>query len=282
MNKKSSLPSLQATDTSIGFRPLYFQDLIKEPGRLPFLEIMTDDYLTAGGSPLQQLQLLHAHYPLVFHGVSLSLAGADPLDLSYLQRVKRLADEFSALWVSEHLCWTHVDGRYSFDLLPFPFTEKNLQHVASRIHHVQEFLQRQLVVENLSQYIAFKSSEMTEKEFWVQLIKRTGCGMLLDVNNVYVNSQNFGYCPHDFLRAIPRDAVKQYHLAGHRVQNSVCIDAHDTEVETSVYSLYREVWGRAPAPTVLERDDSLPDLSELEKELALVKQCQLPLEMICR
>jgi uncharacterized protein (UPF0276 family) len=211
----------------------------------------------------------------------LSLASDEPLNVDYVKKVGKLADKFSAVHVSEHLCWTSIEGRYSFDLLPFPWNERSLSHLIFRVNQIQDILQRQLVLENLSQYIAFKESTMTESEFWIQLINCTGCGMLLDVNNVYVNAQNFGYIPNDFLNAIPAESVKQYHLAGHRMQNSLCVDTHDTVVAPSVHALYREAWARAPAPTILERDDELPVLAKLEEELVLIKQSQDRQEVVC-
>lgn len=270
--------SLQKTDVGIGFRPAYFNDLLTGSNTINCLEIMTDDYIGVGGSALAQLEALSDKFPLVFHGVSLSLAGTDPLDLAYLKQVKELAKRFSAVHVSEHLCWTGVDGRYSFDLLPFPWNEATLAHVADRVNRVQDVLGQQLVLENLSQYVSFKNSTLIELEFWIRLIQCTGCGMLLDVNNVYVNSHNFGYSAENFLDTIPVESIKQIHLAGHRMQNGLCIDTHDAAVATSVYDLYRRVWERAQAPTILERDDELPALVELEDELKAVKSCQERLE----
>jgi hypothetical protein len=279
MHRQSLLP----TDTGVGFRPTYFPDLIAGSAVISCLEIMTDDYLRVGGSPLAQLEALAERYPLVFHGVSLSLMSAEPLNRAYLEQVAALTTRYSAVHVSEHLCWTGINGRYSYDLLPFPWDEETLAYAIERVNQVQDVLQRQLVLENLTQYIPFKQSTMTDLEFWVELIQATGCGMLLDVNNVYVNSQNFGYDPSYFLQAIPAAAIKQYHLAGHHRQNGVHVDTHDAAVATSVYALYCEVWHRAPAPTILERDDNLPELVELEAELAQVKDCQLQeVEIACR
>lgn len=266
---------LKSNDTGIGFRPVYFSNLLAGSEQISFLEIMTDDYLGVGGSAWSLLEGLAVRYPLVFHGVSLSLMSDEPLNLPYLQQVKALTEQFAANHVSEHLCWTGIDGRYSYDLLPFPWNESTLLYAIERVKQVQDILQRQLVLENLSQYIYFKESTMTDLEFWLELIQATGCGMLLDVNNVYVNAQNFGYDPFDFMQAIPAAAIKQYHLAGHcRQPNGVIVDTHDATVATSVYTLYRDVWERAPAPTILERDDKLPALADLEAELLQVKHCQ--------
>jgi uncharacterized protein (UPF0276 family) len=238
--------------------------------------------LGVGGVSLSQLEALHERYPLFFHSVSLSLMSHEPLNVSYLKQVDRLTKKFSALHVSDHLCWSSIGGRYSYDLLPFPWNEETLAYAISRVNQVQDTLGRQLVLENLSQYVRFKDSTLSDTEFWLELIRETGCGMLLDVNNVYVNSQNFGYDPIEFLEAIPPKAVKQYHLAGHHWQNSVYVDTHDAAVETSVYALYRRAWERAPAPTILERDSQLPPFAQLEEELILIKGCQLGLGETCR
>jgi uncharacterized protein (UPF0276 family) len=199
--------------------------------------------------------------PVVLHGVSLSIGSVDPLNRDYLESVRRLAAEVEPAWISDHLCWSSVDGHYLHDLLPLPYTAEALDHVAARVHTVQDVLRRPLVLENPSTYLSFAESAMTEWEFLRELVRRTGCGLLLDVNNVYVSARNHGFSADDYLAGLPADAVWQFHLAGHTDLGTHCIDTHDAPVCDAVWDLYRKAVRRFGAvSTLVEWDDKIPPL----------------------
>lgn len=253
----------------LGVRPAHYEALLGErKGSVDWLEALTENYLVPGGKPLHYLERLRAEYPIVLHGVSLSIGSVDRLNESYLREVKTLADRIEAAWVSDHLCWTGVDGVNLHDLMPLPFTETALRHVVSRIAAVQERLGRQLVLENVSSYVSFSSSEMTEWEFLREVAERADCHLLLDVNNVYVSSVNHGFDPMAYLRGIPVERVRQFHLAGHRNMGGYLIDTHDEPVCEEVWQLFRAAVERFGAvSTMIERDDNIPELDVLLAEL---------------
>ena len=202
------------------------------------------------------------------HGVSMSIASTSPLDLDYLRDLKALAARVEPQWISDHLCWTGVHGVNLHDLLPIPYTNEALDHVTARVHKVQDILGRPLTLENVSSYIAFDGEDMTEWEFLSALTRRTGCHLLFDVNNVYVGARNHGYDPVDFLDGIPRDAVVQFHLAGHEDHGDYVIDTHDHDVCDAVFDLYRAALKRFGAvSTMIERDDHIPPLADVVAEL---------------
>ena len=229
--------------------------------------------MEGGGQPLAMLNRVREHYPLVMHGVSLSIASTAPLDLEYLSRLKSLAERIEPHWVSDHLCWTGVHGINLHDLMPIPYTNEALDHIADRVHQVQDILGRPLTLENVATYVSFRQSEMTEWEFIAELTKRTGCWLLFDVNNVYVSAFNHEFDAQDFLDGIPRDRVVQFHVAGHTHNETHIIDTHDAEVCPEVWDLYRAALRRfGPVSTMIERDDNIPEFAELLGELEMARE----------
>jgi len=253
----------------LGARTEHYEDLLNDHlGSVAWLEALTENYLVPGGRPLHYLERLRSHYPIVFHGVSLSIGSTDPLDLDYLRSVRALVDRYEAAWVSDHLCWTGVDGVNVHDLLPMPFTESALRHVVQRIGQVQELLGRRLLIENVSSYLSFIGDEMTEWEFMREVAERADCLLLLDVNNVYVSSVNHGFDPLAYLRGVPIDRVQQFHLAGHSNLGHYLIDTHDAPIVEPVWQLFRSAVERfGPVSTMIERDGNIPALPELLAEL---------------
>jgi uncharacterized protein (UPF0276 family) len=221
-----------------------------------------------GGRPLRYLERLREHYPLALHGVSLSIGSVDPLNLEYLKDVKELACKVEAMWVSDHLCWTGVNGTNLHDLLPLPYTQEAIEHVVSRISEVQERLGRRILLENVSSYLTYTHSEMTEWEFVTEIAERADCLLLLDINNVYVSAMNHSFDPKTYLRHIPIDRVQQFHLAGHRKAGDFLVDTHDQPVCEPVWKLYAFAIERfGLVSTMIERDSEIPSLSELLAEL---------------
>lgn len=272
-----ALPSL---GFGLGVRPAHYEALLGEHlGAVSWLEALTENYLVPGGKPLHYLERLRAHYPVVLHGVSMSIGSVDPLDLDYLDSVRALASRIEASWVSDHLCWTGIDGANLHDLLPLPYTEEALRHVTRRIEEAQHRLQRRLVVENVSSYLTYRSSEMTEWEFLKELAERADCLLLVDINNVYVSSVNHGFDPHAYLAHLPPARVQQFHLAGHRNCGTHLIDTHDEPVCEEVWALYAHALARfGERSTMIERDDNIPELpallAELDRARRIAKQAQ--------
>lgn len=256
----------------LGLRPEHHRELAQGGVRVDWLEIITENYLVPGGKPLDYLDRIRAHYPMAMHGVSLSIGGSDALDVEYLGAVRRLAARIEPAWISDHLCWTGSGGMNLHDLLPIPFTRAALAHVAGRIGRVQDFLRRPLLIENVSSYVRFEADEIAEWDFLAALAQRSGCGLLLDVNNVYVNSVNHGFDPRDFIAALPASAVRQVHLAGHSRSPLGLIDTHDAPVCDEVWHLYEDAIARfGIVPTMIERDDRIPPLDELLAELDIAR-----------
>lgn len=253
----------------LGARPEHYEALLGERlGCVSWLEALTENYLVEGGKPLHFLERLREHYPVVLHGVSLSIGGADPLDEDYLRKVRTLADRIEAPWVSDHLCWTGVDGVNLHDLLPLPYTQEALEHVVRRIEYAQHRLGRRLVIENVSSYLTYRHSTMTEWEFLTQVLERADCLLLLDINNVYVSGVNHGFDPRVYLDQLPKHRVQQLHLAGHQCTGELLIDTHDTPVCESVWDLYSYAVQRfGPVTTMIERDGNIPPLDDLLAEL---------------
>ncbi len=252
----------------LGLRPAHYNAILDGHPAVDWFEVITENYLVGGGRPLDFLDRIRARFPVVMHGVSLSIGSTAPLDLDYLGRVRALAARCEPAWISDHLCWTGVHGLNLHDLLPLPYTAEALDHVAPRIERVQEFLGRPLVVENVSSYVAYADSAMSEWEFLSALVARTGCRLLLDVNNVYVSARNHGFDSRAFLDGVPVAAVQQFHLAGHLDLGTHVIDTHDAPVREEVWDLYAHALRRfGPVSTLLERDDHIPPLGELVAEL---------------
>jgi uncharacterized protein len=252
----------------LGLRPDHYDAILSERPSIGFFEALTENYLGAGGKPLHYLDRVRAEYPLVLHGVSLSIGSTQPLNRDYLKAVKALKQRVQPNWISDHLCWTGTDGVNLHDLMPLPYTEEALNHLVPRIQEVQEFLGERILLENVSSYVSYRHSHMTEWHFLVELCARADCLLLLDVNNVYVNSINHHFDPIDFLRAIPRQRVTQIHLAGHERQGSFIIDTHDAPVADPVWELYGCACERFGAvSTMIERDANIPPLEALLEEL---------------
>lgn len=252
----------------LGLRTEYFDALLADPPAVDWFEITSENFMVAGGKPRHYLDRIRARYPLVMHGVSLSIGSTDPIDWDYLQNLRTLAREIEPAWISDHLCWTGVGGLNSHDLLPLPYDEDAIAHVVRRVQQVQEFLGREILLENLSSYVEFKRSDMPEWEFVAQIARRSGCRLLLDVNNIQVSARNHGFDPQDYLAGIPADRVWQIHLAGHSDHGDYCIDTHDHAVPDAVWSLYASAIQRfGPVSTMIERDDHFPPLAELLAEL---------------
>jgi hypothetical protein len=256
----------------LGLRPTHYEALLGEPHPIDWLEVITENYLVPGGQPLDYLERIRARYPIAMHGVSLSIGSTDPIDRVYLKAVRQLADRFEPAWISDHLCWTGVEGRNVHDLLPLPYTEEALRVVVERVREVQELLGRRILLENVSSYLSFKGSEMAEGEFLNEVAARADCHILLDINNIYVSGVNHGFDPCRYLHAIPKERVRQFHLAGHSDMNGHLIDTHDHPIAAPVWRLYREAVARfGPVPAMIERDDNIPPLAELVAELNLAR-----------
>lgn len=257
----------------LGLRPEHYRDFAGGSPRVDWLEVLTENYLVPGGKPLDWLDRIRARYPMAMHGVSLSIAGTDPLDEEYLRALEGLVARIEPAWVSDHLCWTGVEGVNLHDLLPVPFTREALAHVAARVHQVQDRLRRPLLLENASTYRRFEGDEMPEWEFVAALLRQTGCRLLLDVNNVYVNAVNHGFDARTFLDALPGDGVRQIHVAGHSDNGTHLIDTHDAPVCEAVWDLYEHAVRRfGPVPAMIERDDRIPPLAELTAELDIARE----------
>src|SRR5580700_6008879 len=257
----------------LGLRAEHYEAVLQDRPRIDWFEVLSENYLVPGGKPLHYLDRIRERYPMVMHGVSLSIGGTDPVDLEYLRMVRALAARIEPHWISDHLCWTGVDGRNLHDLLPLPYTEEALRSVAARVGQVQDALGRQILLENVSSYLTFHASEMSEWEFLREVAQRADCAILLDINNIYVSSVNHGFDPLTYLQAIPADRVRQFHLAGHSDLGGHLIDTHDHPIVEPVWDLYCAAVARFGAvPTMIERDDNIPDLSELVAELQIARE----------
>ena len=258
---------------SLGLRPDHYVDIIeKKPTEINWFEILTENYLIPGGKPLYYLDQIKELYPIVMHGVSMSLGSSDPLDINYLKQVKLLAKRVNALWISDHVCWTGIHGKNMHDLLPMPYTEEAIKHFSHKINQVQDFLERPILIENASSYLTYKESVLTEWDFISEITKQTGCYLLLDVNNIYVSGFNHDFDPMDYIRAIAPDRVKQIHLAGHTNNGDHIIDTHDHDVIDPVWDLYSKTLAHVgKVSTMIERDDHIPPLADLIKELNQAK-----------
>jgi uncharacterized protein len=219
----------------LGLRPQHYQEILDGSPAIDWFEIISENYMIPGGQPLRMLDRIAERYPLVMHGVSLSIASTAPLDMEYLGALKTLAERVKPKWISDHLCWTGVHGVNLHDLLPIPYTEEALNHVVERVGQVQDFLGRRLTLENVSSYVTFGQSEMTEWEFVSEVARRADCWLLFDVNNVFVSAFNHGFSTDEFLHGVPRDRVVQFHVAGHSHEESHIIDTHDHPVCDEVW-----------------------------------------------
>ena len=257
------------TGTGIGLRQPHYREVFERLPALAFLEVHSENFFLDGGASMHALERARAAYPISLHGVGLSLGSADRLADDHLARLKRLVDRVEPALVSEHLCWGGVGGVHFNDLLPLPHTRETLALLAGRIDRVQTTLKRAILVENLSAYVEFRDSDMTETAFLAELARRTGCGLLLDINNLYVNATNFGFDPVERLAELDASTIGQIHLAGHTVVDDCLIDTHGSLVGDPVWSLYAEACRRFGArPTLVEWDTDLPALDVLLSEAA--------------
>lgn len=264
----ASDPRLPPLGFGLGLRVEHYEDLFAGAPRVDWFEALTENYMVDGGRPLANLARVRERWPVVLHGVSLSIGSVDALDRAYLQRLKRLADAVQPAWISDHLCWTGVDGTNLHDLMPLPYTEEALDHVAARIREVQDFLGRRILLENVSSYVAFRASQLTESQFLAELARRADCLILLDVNNVHVSAHNHGFDARAYLDEIPPERVQQFHLAGHEHDGALIVDTHDAAIVDPVWDLYAYAVRRfGPVSTMIERDDRIPPLAELVAEL---------------
>ncbi len=267
----TAAPLCIAPAAGIGLRPPHYREMLARRPSLAFLEVHSENYFGAGGPPHHHLEQLRQDYPLSLHGVGLSLGSGDPLDTGHLAKLKQLAERYQPALVSDHLCWTSVDGTHAHDLLPLPFTRGMARHVAARIRQVQDALGRRILVENASAYVAFAESEMSEWAFVNEVIEAADCLLLLDVNNVYVNAVNHGFDARDYLGAMPSERVAEIHLAGFDTdERAQClVDTHGKPVHEPVWTLYRETVRRiGPRPTLIEWDADIPPLDVLLDEAA--------------
>ena len=251
----------------VGLRTVHFPHILERHPKVDWFEVLSENFMDTGGRPLHVLDQIAERYPIVLHGVSMSIGSTDPLNREYLRKLKALAARTRAHWVSDHLCWTGVMGRNTHDLLPMPYTEEALRHTAARVRQVSEILERPLVLENPSSYVEFAASSMTEWEFLSRLAEEADCGLLLDVNNVYVSSFNHGFDPRAYIAGIPADRVVQYHVAGHTNKGTHIVDTHSDHALAEVWDLYRLAWRRTgPAATLYEWDDDIPTFDVVHAE----------------
>lgn len=265
MNAQSA--SLPANSVGLGLRTAHIDQILNELPDVPWFEVLLDNHSAKGGLVPRQLAAVREHYPLSLHSVGMSLGGVEPLDMDYLATVKRMIKMFQPLQISDHLCFSHYGNHYFNDLLPIPFTSESLRHVCSRIAIVQDFLDSRILVENLSSYLQFEASEMNEAEFINELVAHTGCGILLDINNAYVNDFNHGCSAHAFIDTISIEHVGEVHLAGYEDRTDFLIDAHNSRISDTVWALF-EYYARQStgAPILIEWDNDIPELDVLRSE----------------
>ena len=257
----------------LGLRTDHYQYIIDNKPQVDWFEIISENYMVPGGKPLAHLDKIRQDYPLVMHGVSMSIGSTDPLNLDYLKKLKTLINRVEPQWISDHLCWTAVDHINSHDLLPLPYNEATIAHIVERIKQVQDTIGRQMLIENLSSYVTYNNSEMPEWEFVNEIAKRADCFILLDINNIFVSANNHHFEPKDYVNGIDSDRVMQFHLAGHSYNGDMIIDTHDHDVCDPVWDLYEYALGRFGAvSTMIERDDNIPPFDELRQELAIAEK----------
>ena len=259
--KRADFPAL---GYGVGLRRPHYAEILATQPPLDWFEVISENFMVAGGRPREVLEGIRAHYPLVMHGVSLSLGSTDPLNYSYLRELAALARRIEPAWISDHLCWTGVGGRNLHDLMPLPYTEEALRHTARRIGAVQDFLGRRLLIENVSSYLTFADSRLTEWEFLAAVADEADCAILLDLNNIFVNAFNHRFDPRRYIDAIPAARVAQFHLAGHADRGNYLLDTHDHPLHPEVWQLYEYAVRRFGAvSTLIEWDDRIPEFAVL-------------------
>ena len=248
----------------IGLRRQHYAAVLANPPPIDWFEIISENFMVPGGRPLAVLEAVRADYPIVCHGVSLSIGSTDPLDRAYLAQLRELARRFQPAWLSDHLCWTGAGGRNLHDLLPLPYDSRVVAHVARRVREVQDILERPIALENISSYLSWRGNELNEWEFLRAVAEEADCGILLDINNIYVNAFNHRFDPRRYIDTIPAARVIQYHLAGHSDFGTYLLDSHDHPICPQVWALYDYAVAKlGPAATLIEWDDKLPPLEEL-------------------
>ena len=257
----------------LGLRVDHYESVLETLPPVDWFEIISENYLVPGGKPHHYLERIRAHYPMVMHGVSLSIGSSDPLDFDYLKQLRQLVDKVEPAWVSDHLCWTGVNGYNMHDLLPLPYTEEAIGHVAERVAQVQEFLGRRILLENVSSYVTYRDSGISEWEFLRAVAEASDCLILLDINNIFVSAHNHGFEPVEYIEGIPPERVWQFHLAGHSYEGDYIVDTHDAPVIDPVWDLYARALRRfGPVSTMIERDDRIPPLEDLLAELGRARE----------
>ena len=257
----------------VGLRSPHYTSIVDVWPEVDFFEAISENYMDTVGRPVRVLEKVRGHYPVILHGTSMSLGSTDPLSPEYLERLKALVERIDPVLVSDHLCWSGVDGHALHDLLPLPFTEEAIRHLVSRISYVQEFLGRRILIENVSTYVTFRHSTIPEWEFLAEIARRSGCGILLDLNNIYVNAFNHGFDPFEYIRGVPAAAVGQFHLAGHTDMGGFLFDTHSAPVLEKVWQLYHFALERfGPVSTLIEWDEHIPPFGRLMEEVASAKR----------
>jgi len=260
----------------IGLRPKHYGLFLESRPQVDWVEAISENFMRVGGRPLAVLEKVRRDFPVALHGVSLSIGSSDPLNREYLLQLAELAKRIEPAVVSDHLCWGSHGGRYVHDLLPLPFTAEALEHVVRRVQSVQETLGRQILLENVSSYLTYEESTFTEWDFLAEVARRADCGILLDINNIYVSAKNHGFDPSDYLTAMPVDRVGQYHLAGHSDHGDYLLDTHDHPVCGDVWTLYREAVQRfGLVSTLIEWDENVPELDVLIAESRRAKAVEM-------
>jgi uncharacterized protein len=257
----------------IGLRSVHFDHILAKHPKIDWFEILSENYMDTRGRPLWVADQIAERYPVVLHGVSLSIGSTDPLNMTYLRKLKDLSVRLKSHWVSDHLCWTGISGMNTHDLLPMPYTDEALKHTVARVKQVSDFLERPLVMENPSSYMEFADSTWTEWDFYATLAEESDCGLLLDVNNVYVSSFNHGFDPYQYIDRVPADRVVQYHLAGHSNKGTHILDTHSDHVIDKVWDLYRYSHRRTGSvATLLEWDEAIPSFEVVHAEALKAKK----------
>jgi len=257
----------------LGLRKEHYEAVLNDHPPVDWFEIVSENYMVDGGKPLYYLDRIRTHYPMAMHGVSLSIGSTQTLDLDYLDRLKALIERVQPAWFSDHLCWTGVQGVNLHDLMPLPYTEEAIAHVVERVARVQDHIGRQMLLENVSSYLSYSDSQLSEWDFLCEVAERADCLILLDINNIYVSAFNHNFDPHVYLEAMPTARVRQIHLAGHTREDDLIIDTHDHPIADPVFELYAAAVKRfGRVSTMIERDDRIPPLSELLDELGQVRR----------
>lgn len=271
------MPTKPYLGFGLGLRKEHYQSIIETQPSIDWFEILSENYMIKGGKPLYYLDKIRQDYPMVMHGVSMSLGSVDPIDKDYLKQLKNLINRIEPKWISDHLCWTGMAHKNMHDLLPLPYTEEAVIHMAEKIMQVQDYLGQQMLIENLSSYITYKADNMTEWEFLSAVCEKADCYLLLDINNIYVSSYNHNFDPIEYLKGVNPERVWQHHLAGHTNDGNLILDTHDQDVIEPVWQLYQQaaqLFG--PVSTMIERDGNIPPLEDVMTELEHAKAIAEP------